>query len=96
MNRALRLMTLFAQTQPSDDLQIPVAIFAGQVFKQLVSLADHLEQPATRGVILFVRLEVLGQLVDALGQNRDLHFGTAGVGIVRAISVDDGLFLLSG
>jgi hypothetical protein len=47
-------------------------------------------------VVFLVRLEVFRQLTDAFTQQRDLHFGTASIGSVRAIRVNDGLFLLSG
>src|SRR4051812_19758791 len=41
-------LTLFTQTQPADDLLVSRAIGAGQILQQMVSLADHLEQPAAR------------------------------------------------
>jgi hypothetical protein len=43
-----------------------------------------------------VRLEVFRQLTNAFAQQRDLNFGTSGIGSVRTIRVNDGLFLLSG
>jgi len=47
-------------------------------------------------VVFLVRLEVLRQLANAFAEQRDLHLGTAGVGRVRAIVVNDGFLLLSG
>jgi len=47
-------------------------------------------------VVFQVRFEVFRQLTNALAQQRDLNFGTAGIGSVRAIGVNDGLLLLSG
>src|SRR5689334_24940109 len=67
--------SLFPQAQAVDDLLVAGAVFPRQVLQQTVSLADHLEQPATRGVVLLVRLEVLGQLGDPRGQQRDLDLG---------------------
>jgi hypothetical protein len=43
-----------------------------------------------------MRLEVIRQLTNAFAQQRDLNFGAAGIGRVRAIRVNDGLLLLSG
>jgi hypothetical protein len=40
-------------------------------------------------MILRVDLEVLGQLPDAITQQRDLHFGRPAVGLVAAISPED-------
>jgi hypothetical protein len=47
-------------------------------------------------VIFLVRLEVFRQLTNALAQQRDLNFGAASICSVRAIRVNNGLFLLSG
>src|SRR5207247_10434823 len=76
---------LFSQTQLPDDLLVPRAVFAREVLEQAVALPDHLAQPAARRMILLVRLEVLGQLGDALRQQRDLHFRRAGVFVVGAM-----------
>ena len=46
-------------------------------------------------MVLFVRLEVLGQFADALTEDRDLDFGAARVRGVRPEPADDILFLLS-
>jgi hypothetical protein len=47
-------------------------------------------------VVFLVRFEMLRQLTDTLAQQRDLNLRTPGIGGVRAIGVNDGLFLLSG
>jgi hypothetical protein len=47
-------------------------------------------------MVFLVRFEVFRQLTNALAQQRDLNFRTAGIGSVRAIRVNDGLLLLSG
>jgi hypothetical protein len=41
-------------------------------------------------VILLVHLQVLVELVDAPGQERDLHLGGTGVGRVEAVLFDCG------
>src|SRR5688572_20675368 len=41
-------------------------------------------------MILLVRLEVLGQILDALAEQRDLHFRRTGVGLVRTELGDRG------
>jgi hypothetical protein len=43
--RHARSEPLFSQIEPSDDLLIPGAVFARQVFEQLISPAHELEQP---------------------------------------------------
>ena len=44
-----------------------------KIFEQAAALADHHQQPAARAVIFFVGLQMLGQMVDAMRQQRDLH-----------------------
>ena len=43
-------------------------------------------------MILLVDFEVIGQIVDSLGQNRDLNFGGAGVSLVQSILLNNLLF----
>ena len=62
-----------AQLQFLRDRLIAVQIYVLQVFEQAAALADHHQQPAARAVILFVRLQMFGQMVDSLGQQRNLH-----------------------
>ena len=47
--------------------------------------SDHLQQPATAVVVLRVGPEVVGQVVDFLGEERDLDLRRAGVVLVRAV-----------
>ena len=48
-------------------------ILALEVVEQTSALRDHLEQAAPRVVIFLVCLEMLGQLLDPLAEQRDLH-----------------------
>src|SRR5438105_13382228 len=84
-------LELLAQTELPDDLLVPRAVLAREVLEQGVSLADHLEQPAAGRVVLLMRLKVLVQLGDALGQQCDLHFGRARVFLVSFVFGNDAL-----
>jgi hypothetical protein len=44
-------------------------------------------------VVVLVQLEVLGQVGDPLGQQRDLGFRGAGVGVMQAVLAQNVLFL---
>jgi hypothetical protein len=57
------------------------------------ALTNHLEQAASRVLVVFVKLEMLCQLIDAGGQQRDLHFRRAGIIGCTAILVNNGFFL---
>jgi len=52
---------------------IALNVHALEVVQKTPALRDHLEQAAPRMVIFLVRLEMLGQLVNALAEQRNLH-----------------------
>jgi hypothetical protein len=87
---------LFADAELGNYGFIPFRVVLLEVIEQTTTPAHHHEKSAARAVIFLVRFEVFRQLTNALAQQRDLNFGTAGIGRVRAIRVNDGLFLISG
>src|SRR5690606_32287732 len=66
-----------------------------EVVEQAAPEPDHLEQPATRVVILRVGLQVLGEVRDPLRQQGDLDLGGTGVALVLAVA-GDGVLLAYG
>lgn len=56
----------------------------------------QLQKSALRVVVVLVLAHVGGELVDALGEQRDLHLGGAGVPLVPGVFLDDRLSLLCG
>jgi hypothetical protein len=87
---------LFADAELGNNGLVAFRIVLLQVIEQTTAPAYHHEKSAARAVVFLVRFEVFRQLTNALAQQRDLNFGTAGIGSVRAIRVNDGLLLLSG
>src|SRR5215470_6678198 len=73
---------LAAQAELLDQGAVALDVLPLQVVQETAAPADQLEQPATRVVVVLVRPEVLGQLVDALRKHRDLDLRRAGVGLV--------------
>src|SRR5262249_51008803 len=71
--------------------QVLVARFVGatQIVEKLTALADKLEQPTTRMVVLDVGFEMLGEIVDPLGQNRHLHFRRPGISGLLGVCLND-------
>ena len=57
-----RDLRLAAQVQLADQSGVTLAIDLRQVVKKATTLRDHLEQAATRVVVLLVGLEVLGEV----------------------------------
>src|SRR5690348_13067910 len=56
-----------------NDSAIAVDVSPLHVVEQATTSAHHLEKAATAVVILLVRPEVIVQIVDSLGEDRDLH-----------------------
>jgi hypothetical protein len=81
--------------QALDELAVPVVVLRLEVIEQPPTLADELQEPPPAVEVLLVRLEVLGEHVDALGEQRHLHLGRAGIGLVGAVLLDDGRLALA-
>lgn len=62
-----------------DDVFVSISIVRLQIVQQATTLADHHEQTPPGGVVLFMRLEVLGQITDPLTQNCNLDFRASGI-----------------
>src|ERR1700722_16191963 len=60
-----------------------------EIVEQLATLRHHLQQASPRMVVLHVRLEMLGEIVDPFGQDRDLHLGRPGVARLLRVGLDD-------
>ena len=82
-----------ADSQPLDDFLIAGLVATLDVIEKPAAQADHLEQAAPRMVVLLVGLEVIGQSVDALGEERHLDLGRPGVALLGCVFPD--YFLLS-
>src|SRR3546814_15383341 len=61
-----------------------------------VCSSDLHQKAAAAVVVLVVRLEVIGQRIDAVGQDRDLDFRRTGIALVAGIVLDDFGFALGG
>src|SRR5580704_19146789 len=81
-----------AETLP--DRTVTGDVLLGQVLQQPAAAADQQQQPAAAVVVMLVHLEVLGQVVDPPGQQRNLDFRRTGVTLTGRILRQD--FLLGG
>ena len=70
--------SLLADAKLCDDLAIAVRVALLQVIEQTTALAHQHKQAAAGAVVLLMRLEVLGQLANALAQEGDLDLRTPG------------------
>src|ERR1700704_1784843 len=71
--------------------QALVAAFVGalEIIEQLATLRHHLQQASPRMIVFHVRLEMIGQIVDPFGQDRDLNLRRPGVAGLLRMRLDD-------
>src|SRR5205823_7498592 len=86
---------LAADAEALPDGAVPVDVLLGQVLEQPAAAADQQQQPAAAVVVMLVHLEVLRQVVDPPGQQRDLDFRRTGVTLTGRVLRQD-LFLGGG
>src|ERR1700751_1801123 len=78
-----------ADTEPLPDRAVAVDVLLGQVLQQPAAAADQQQQPAAAVVVVLVHLQVLGQVVDPPGQQRDLDFRRTGVTLTGRVLRQD-------
>ncbi len=85
---------LTAQAQTADHLVIALNVRALEVIQQTSALRDHLKQAAPRVIVLLMSLEMLGQLVDSLAEQSDLHLRRTRITFVCTKFADDSFLCL--
>src|SRR3989442_15009558 len=85
---ARRLARLMSETELVDELPVLREIGALQVLQEAAAAADHAQQAALPVVVLRVDPEVLGEAVDALGEQRHLDPARTGVPVVQPVFPD--------
>ena len=77
-----------------DDDLVSVGIHGTEIVEKPPPLPDQHQEAAPAVVILLVRLKVLGQVRDTLGQQRVLNLGLARVAVMPPVLVNQFLLLL--
>ena len=62
---------LLTDTQLGDQSTVTVDVLLGQIVQHLAALTNHHQQATTGVVVVLVGTQVIGQLVDAGGQDSD-------------------------
>jgi hypothetical protein len=65
-----------------------------EIIEKSSSLSYKLQEPSTGMVIFRMGLEVLGEILDALTQQRNLHFRGAGIALMKSELLYYPFFLL--
>ena len=81
--------TLFAQTEILDQLTIAVDVLVVEVLQELAATAYHLGQRTSGAEVLVVILQVLSEVLDAIGEQCHLALNRTGVLGVLAILVEN-------
>ena len=74
---------LLAEFQLFRDGLVAADVCSVQIIQQTAALADHHQQPAARAVVFCVFLEMLGKMIDALGEQRNLHIRRTSIPFVQ-------------
>ena len=82
-------LKLLTDTQLLDQLTVAVYVLLLQVCQHAAALTYHLQQAAAGMVVLRMLLQVLGQLLDARGQDCYLYLRGTGIGFVSSVCLND-------
>src|SRR5437016_4188837 len=95
MKRAARrpLEGLLAQSEAGDDRPVALDVVLLDVIEQAATAAYQHQEASTAVMVLLVGLQMLSEMLDAFGQQRDLHLGRPCIGVVRAVGGDGGRFV---
>ena len=83
---------LLTDTELLDNRTITIDVLLGQIAQQIATVTNHLQQTTAGMMVVGMLLQMLGQLVDASGQNRDLNLRRTGIGVMQLVSGDDLIF----
>ena len=84
--RLTHRLLLFSQVELFNDILISAFAFAFQIIQKVAAFAHHFHQPQTRMRIFGMGIEVVDQVVDSDGPDRDLNFGRTGIIGIQAIT----------
>jgi hypothetical protein len=80
---------LLAQPQPLDDFSVSFCVVVLEIGQMPSPLANQLVQAASRVIVVFVQLQMLGQLADPGGQQRNLYLWRTSVTRVDIVFLDN-------
>lgn len=83
-----------SQPQACDQCAVSLHILPSQVVEQPASLAHHHQEASAAVMIAFVLTQMLGQMVDTFGEQRDLNLGGTGVAVMLTVLFDNGFGVL--
>ena len=86
---SLRTILLLSQTKLCYDSTVALDINLLEIAEKVLSVTDHLLKTAAAVCVVVVLLEVLGKVLDSVGQKCDLNLGRTCVALVSLVLIDD-------
>ena len=80
---------LLTQTQLGNQRTIALDVLALEVVQQTATLTNHQQQTTAGVVVVLVVAQMLVQVIDARGQQRDLNLGRTGVALMGSVLSDN-------
>ena len=89
-----QVLILLSEIQLLDDRTVALDVGLLEVAEKISSVADHLKKSAAAVVVLVIVLEVFSQIVDSVGQKRDLYLGRTRVALVSSVLLNNCLLFV--
>src|SRR6186997_5559 len=80
-----RTVALLAEAELADQVGVALRVILLEVIKKAAALVDHHQEAAPAMIVLGVALEMLGQGLDAVGEDGDLDFGRTRIVLAAAM-----------
>src|SRR5579884_1438326 len=90
------LFVSFAKAELRNQIGVALLVLATEIVEERPALVDQHQKSATGVIVLRMALEMLGQVVDALREDRDLDLGRTGVALALGMFLDQRLLALGG
>ena len=85
-------MVFFSEVEGFDQSLIRLRILGFEIIQEYSAFSDHGQKPTSAVIVFFMLFQVIGKLVDALGENGDLDLG--GTSVLLMLGMLDDYFLL--
>jgi hypothetical protein len=86
---------LVTETQLLDELAIRLDVRSPQIIQQSAALAYHFQEATATVMVLAMLAEMIREVIDALGQYRNLDLRRTGIAFVRPVLLDRSRFIES-
>ena len=87
-------MRLLSQTELFNDSAVALDVSLLEIAEKVSSVSDHLLETSAAVVVLVVSLEVLGEVLDSVGQKCDLNLRRSCVSLVSSVLLDNRLLFV--